>query len=119
MDKISSHKDLIVWQKSIKLVSMIYLRTKSFPKDELYGLVSQIRRAAVSIPANISEGRNRGTRKDYAHFLQMAYGSANELETLLIISKDLNYFDSKENEAENLLVEILKMLRTMLDKLKS
>jgi|SRR6185503_588728 len=116
---IQSHKDLIVWQKSIKLVSLIYQCTKSFPKDELYGLVSQIRRAAVSIPANIAEGRNRGTRKDYAHFLQMAYGSANELETLLIIARDLGYTQQLNKEIENLLVEVLKMLRVMLDKLRS
>lgn len=78
---IQSHKDLVVWQKAIQLVTEVYELTKSFPKEELFGLTSQMRRAAVSIPSNIAEDRNRGSRKDFRQFLLIAFASANELET--------------------------------------
>jgi len=84
--KIESFKDLIVWQKGIELVNEIYKVTKHFPKEELYGLTSQIRRAAISIPANIAEGWGRGTTKNYIQFLEISRGSLYELETLIIIS---------------------------------
>lgn len=88
---IQSHKDLVVWQKSIDLVIDIYGLTKTFPREELFGIISQMRRAAVYVPSNIAEGRNRATRKEYRHFLLIAYGSANELETQLLISTRLGY----------------------------
>ncbi|GIW67473.1 MAG: hypothetical protein KatS3mg096_341 [Candidatus Parcubacteria bacterium] len=87
--KILSYKDLLVWQKAIELVMEIYELTKYFPKEETYGLVSQIKRAAVSIPANIAEGRSRRTRKDFIQFLRIAYASGAELETHLEIAKRL------------------------------
>lgn len=117
---IHSYKDLIVWQKSIDLVVNIYELTEKFPKEEIYGLTSQIRRSAVSIPSNIAEGRNRGTRADYVHFLRMSYGSGAELETQIEISKkllktkDLNY-----NGVDGLLVEIMKILNVMINKLQA
>ena len=88
---INSHKDLIVWQKSIKLCKSIYKLTDKFPKEETFGLTSQMRRCAVSIPSNIADGRNRGTRKDFSQFLRIALGSASELETQIEISRELSY----------------------------
>jgi len=117
---IHSYKELIIWQKSIKLVTAIYELTENFPKEEIFGLTSQIRRSSVSIPSNIAEGRYRGTRADYLHFLRMAYGSGAELETQIEISKRLsktkilNY-----NEIDGLLDEIMKMLNVMINKLKA
>ncbi|MFH1233175.1 MAG: four helix bundle protein [Patescibacteria group bacterium] len=115
-EEIKSYRDLIVWQKSIGLVVEIYQITKHFPKEELYGLTIQIRRCAISIPSNISEGRGRGTRKDFAQFLRIALGSANELQTQIEIAKRLNYI--QENKKTNeLLIEIIKMLNSMINKL--
>src|SRR3989344_5311138 len=85
--QIASYKELIVWQKSVELVEHIYHLTKKFPKEEVYGLVSQMRRASVSIPSNIAEGRLRRSKKDFIQFLQIAFGSGAELETQIIISK--------------------------------
>ena len=114
---IQSFKQLIVWQRSIELVKEIYKVSREFPKYELYGLVSQMRRAAVSIPSNIAEGRKRKTRKDFLHFLRMSDGSAAEVETLIIITKDL-YPNIDFLRAESLLEEIQKMLITMIKKLE-
>ena len=119
MTYIQSHKDLIVWQKSMQLVKSIFLLTKKFPDSEKFGLISQMRRAAVSIPSNIAEGYGRGSRKEFGNFLLIAYGSGLELETQLILSKDLklsnfNSFD----EVNSLLLEVLKMLNSMRKKLK-
>ena len=88
-NKINTYRDLIVWQKSMDLVVEIYKLTKNFPKSEIYGLTSQMKRCAVSIPSNIAEGRRRGSRKDYRHFLIIAYGSGAELETQIEIVKRL------------------------------
>src|SRR3989338_11366185 len=87
---MNSYKDLIVWQKSIELVIGIYKMTDKFPKSELYGLTSQIRRAAVSISSNIAEGYTRKHRLEYIQFLRIAFGSG-ELETQIIIAKKLNF----------------------------
>jgi len=84
-------KELKVWQKSMTLVTEVYRETRSFPREEIFGLTSQIRRAACSIPMNISEGAGRKTPADFSRFLDMARGSANELETQLIISRNLDY----------------------------
>lgn len=89
----SGYKDLIVWQKAIKLVILIYDLTKAFPQNEIYGITSQMRRSSVSIPSNIAEGSKRRTKKDFEHFLSIALGSAAELETQLIISENLNLGD--------------------------
>ena len=86
---VRTHRDLDVWKKSIDLVTLIYKYTAEYPKDEVYGLTSQIRRCAVSIPSNIAEGSARTTRKDFSHFLAIALGSVAELETQLIISRKL------------------------------
>lgn len=89
--KLKSFKELIVWQKAYKLVLEIYKFTYNFPKSETYGLVQQIRRAAISIPSNIAEGYGRKHKADYHRFLSMAYGSLLELETQYLLSIDLGY----------------------------
>ena len=89
-------KDLTVWEKSQQLVKAIYESTSSFPKEEIFGLTAQIRRSAVSIPANIAEGCGRKTDKELCRFLDIANGSAFELETLIILSTDLNYLEESQ-----------------------
>jgi four helix bundle protein len=89
METIKSHKDLKVWRLAMQLAKDIYRLVEEFPKKEEYRLTSQIVRAAVSIPANIAEGNSRGSRKDYANFISIARGSAAELETLLLLAKDI------------------------------
>jgi len=118
--KVESFKDLIVWQKGIELVNEIYKVTKHFPKEELYGLTSQTRRAAVSVPANIAEGWGRGTTKNYIQFLEISRGSLYELNTLIIISYNQEYI-SKEtcDEIENRLNEIGRMLNALINKLEN
>ncbi len=86
-----SHKDLEVWKRSIELVTSIYEVTKNFPKEEIYGLTSQIRRCAVSVPSNIAEGAARHSSKEYLQFLYISLGSISELETQLIISQNLEF----------------------------
>lgn len=114
---VNSHKDLIVWQKGITLCKVVYKLTEKFPKEETYGLISQMRRCAVSIPSNIAEGRNRGTRKDFAQFLRIALGSAAELETQVEIAKELSYITANDTGAVNsLLVEVSKMIMGLIKK---
>ena len=91
---IITHKDLNVWNAAMELVTDIYRLTKSFPKEELYGLTSQIRRSAVSVPSNIAEGAARKNKTEFIQFLYIALGSLSELETQLIISKNLNYSET-------------------------
>ncbi len=118
MSRIKSYKELIVWNKSMSLVVLVYENTKQFPKDELYGLTSQIRRAAISIPSNIAEGYGRSSRKDYCQFLHIARGSTFELETQLRIACNLNYMDSlKVDKIMDTVIEISKMLNSMIKKL--
>lgn len=115
-----SHKDLIVWQKSIDLTVVVYTLTEAFPQRETYALSAQMRRAVVSIPSNIAEGRSRGTRKDFSHFLRMAYGSASELETQLVICTQLSLGNRQDVQKANaLLEEISKMLHAMIRKLEA
>jgi four helix bundle protein len=98
-DRMQTFKDLVVWQEAMKLVKTIYLETQKFPKEELYGLTSQIRRAAVSIPANIAEGYGREHRKEYLQFLAIANGSLTELETHLLIAEMINVMTKEKMEA--------------------
>ncbi len=115
---VHGYKDLLVWQKSIELVLEIYTLTQNFPKNEIYGLTSQMRRSAVSIPSNIAEGRLRGTRKDFLQFLRIAYGSGGELETQIIIAKQLPETETLDyTKAESLLTESMKMLNSMIQKM--
>jgi len=96
MTKIKTYRDLIIWQKSLALVTEIYKITKLFPKDETYGLTAQMRRCAVSIPSNIAEGYGRNSSSDYVRFLRIAMGSLYELQTQLEISLDLKYLKTDD-----------------------
>ncbi|MBT0606946.1 four helix bundle protein [Aequorivita echinoideorum] len=116
MGSVKSYKELIVWQKAIKLVKEIYLLTNSFPEDEKYGLVSQMRRSVVSVPSNIAEGWGRMSKKSYILFLRTARGSLFELETQIIISAELNFFTNTKN-IESLIIEISKMLNALIKSL--
>lgn len=120
VDKIATYKDLIVWQKAKTVSILIYKLTKNFTKEELFGLTSQLRRASISIPANIAEGKGRSSNKDYAQFLHISLGSSLELETELLIAKELGYGIQQEyNQIESLITEIQKILTTLIIKLKS
>ncbi|WP_081211574.1 four helix bundle protein [Salegentibacter sediminis] len=111
-------RELKVWQKAIELVTETYLKTQVFPKDELYGLTSQIRRSAVSISSNIAEGCGRKTNKYFSNFLGVSLGSAFELETQFIIAKNLNYVNSDdfnylESEIQHIQNMIIKLQSTL------
>jgi four helix bundle protein len=97
---ISSFRDLVVWQKGMALVTEIYRLSQRFPKDELYGLASQIRRAAVSIPSNIAEGRGKSSKGEFQQFLHHSRGSLAEVETQIIIAQNLGYLDASETEPD-------------------
>ena len=106
-----NYKEMKIWQKSRALVKVVYEISKSLPKEELYALTSQIRRAAISIPANIAEGAGRGTDRDFRHFLDISRGSLFELDTLLILSNDLGYISESElNPVMENINEIIKMM---------
>jgi four helix bundle protein len=114
-----THKDLDVWNKAIVLVASIYKTTSSFPKEELYGLTSQIRRSAVSIPSNIAEGAARNHNKEFRQFLYIALASGAELETQLIISKMLGFIsEEKSLELINELNSISRMLQGLIKSIK-
>lgn len=120
MAEIKTHKDLLVWKKSIDLVEQIYKFTKQFPKEELYGITNQMRRCAVSIPANIAEGSGRKNKAEFIQFLHIALGSASELETHLIISQRLGFLSSNSyDEIMNALNEIIKMICGLINSLNS
>ncbi len=114
--KITSYKDLEVWRKSMLLVEEIYQITTKLPRSETFGLISQIQRAAVSIPSNIAEGSKSGSKLEYIHFLNITRGSTAELETqLLVISR---IYDMDLSPTLSLLEEISKMLYALISKLK-
>jgi four helix bundle protein len=111
------YRKLLVWQKSMDLVEDVYRITKKLPKDELYGLISQLRRSVVSIPSNIAEGNSRQTKKEYIQFLHIARGSKAEVETQLEICVRLKYIELKEiNKAISLCDEIGRILNTLIRK---
>ncbi len=106
-----SHKNLNVWQKAIELAVLIYKFTSRFPKEELFGMTSQMRRASTSISFNIAEGHGRNSIKELVHFLYISLGSASELETQLIIANQLEFLNTEEfNLLNNMNNEIIKML---------
>jgi len=112
---MTTHKDLNVWKKSMNLVVLVYKVTGQFPKEELFGLVSQMRRAAVSIPSNIAEGHGRNSEKELTRFLYISLGSASELETQLLLSKELGFLNNESfNDLSNLNNEVIKMLTSLI-----
>ncbi|MDS1345337.1 four helix bundle protein [Planktothrix agardhii] len=119
MSDVKDYKDLIIWQKGIDIAEKCYYLTKNYPKDEMYGMTQQIRRCAVSIPANIAEGYGRRYTREYVRFLTIAQGSVNELETHLILSVKVglcNYDDLKD--IIMLLKEEARMIITLINKLE-
>jgi four helix bundle protein len=110
LKSMNNYKELKVWQKSVDLAVKIYGVTKAFPKEELYGLTSQLRRSAVSIPSNIAEGAGRNTKKDFNNFLGISNGSSCELDTQLIIAQRINFIDALVVESlQQEITEIQKM----------
>lgn len=119
MGTIKSYRDLIIWQKSVVLVTNIYAVTKGFPSSEIYGLTNQLRRCAVSIPSNIAEGYGRNSTGDYKRFLQIAVGSLYELQTQIEIAFNLAYIlNEQHDELISLSTEIDKMIYSIIQKLK-
>lgn len=111
------YKKMNVWEKSYTFGIHIYSITKLFPKEELYGLTSQLRRAAISIPSNIAEGSRKSTQKDFRSFLYNAYGSGAEIEVQIMFAKDLNYITPEMcADLLNELSEIMKMLNSLIQK---
>jgi len=116
---MQNYKELKVWEKAHHFVLEVYNTTGTFPKDEIYSLTNQLRRAAVSIPANIAEGCGKNSQQELAHFLNISLGSANEVEYLLILSKDLTYInetifitlDSSINEIKAMLISLIAKVR--------
>ena len=111
----SSYQGLIVWKKAMEVAAIIYKLVKKLPKEELFSLSDQMRRAAVSIPSNIAEGHDKNTKNEYIHFLSISRGSKAELETQLLICVKVGYLTETEiTEAMDLLAEIGKMLTTLI-----
>lgn len=113
---MKSHKDLEVWKRSVELVKTIYELTKSFPKEELYGITNQIRRSAVSIPSNIAEGAARNYNKEFIQFLYIALGSIAELETQIIINEKLSFLS--KDYSENIQSELIELKNMTLGLIK-
>jgi four helix bundle protein len=112
-------RELEIWKKSIQFVKLIYLSTDFFPKRELYGLTSQLRRAAVSIPSNIAEGSSRNSEKEFIRFLEITMGSSFEMETQLIIAKEINFLtDEKYSELHSDLEIIQKQINQLIKKIR-
>jgi four helix bundle protein len=113
-------QDLTVWQRAMELTVCIYSLTRSFPKEEQYGLTSQLRRAAVSVASNIAEGRGRGTEGEFRQFLNIAQGSTYEVQTQLLVARQLKFGDGALlQKAESLCIETSKMLGAFIHTLKS
>ena len=116
---MANFKELLVWQKSINFVTEIYELPNDFPKNEMYGLTSQIRRASISIPSNIAEGNSRRSVADYLQFLKIARGSCAEVETQLIIAQNLKFLNEEHYLKLNQgIIEISKMLNGLINSLK-
>lgn len=108
---MTTHKDLNVWKKSMNLVLLVYKFTTQFPKEEFFGLVSQMRRASISIPSNIAEGHGRNSEKELIRFLFISLGSASELETQLLLSNKLSFLNEEDfNKLNDINNEVIKML---------
>lgn len=117
---MQNYKDLKVWEKAHFFTLQIYANTMDFPKEELYSLTSQLKRSASSIPANITEGCGKHSKQEFAHYLNMALGSANESEYYLILAKDLNYLNEiTYNTLFNLINEIKGMLIALISKVRT
>ena len=118
MAKVENYKDLIAWQKAMDVVEEVYQLTAKYPKDERFGLVSQTRRAAVSVPSNIAEGYGRRTRPEYVQFLHISRGSANEIETQLLLAIRLGFVTAAQaRKAVDRTIEIQRILKGLVTSL--
>jgi four helix bundle protein len=117
---IHNFRELVAWQKAMQLTKEVYVLTKNFPSIEQYGLVSQIQRAVVSIPSNIAEGAGRPTQKELVHFLSFSLGSAYELETELLLARELDYISEEQSKQINAeVVEVQKLVYSLMKKFNS
>lgn len=118
---VKTHRDLDVWKNGIELVKKIYILTKDFPKEEIYTLTSQIRRSAISIPSNIAEGAARNSKKEFIQFLYIALGSAAELETQLIVAKELGYIKDLNifDDFEKLKIQLIGLIKYLKNREKT
>ena len=117
---IQSYRDLVLWKKAMDLAELLYKSTAAFPREEIYGITSQLRRSAVSVPSNIAEGYSRNSKGEYIQFLGIAKGSLCELETQILLAARFNYLSN--NDVEKILSlsdEVGKLLTTFIQKLKS
>lgn len=115
-----THKDLDVWKFSVDLVTLIYELTSRFPKEEIFGLTNQIRRAAVSIPSNIAEGAARNSTKEFIHFLYISLGSQQEIDTQLLIARNLQYISEEQYNTITIKIETVgKLLNGLIKYLKT
>jgi len=108
---IKTYRDLAVWNKGRELVKTVYLLTRQFPKEELYGLTSQLKRAVISVPSNIAEGHSRSGTKDFIHFISIAIGSLAEVETQILLSLDLGF--TKEIDIKEIISQIHELQRML------
>ena len=116
---MQNFKDLLIWQEAHQLTLKIYESSKGFPKEEIFGITSQLRRAAVSIPCNIAEGCGRYTSKDFANFLQIALGSTNETDYLTLLAKDLSYLSENQfSDVQEHLNKIRAMNINLIEKVR-
>ena len=117
---MKTHKDLDVWKLAVEMVTKIYMITHNFPKEELYGLANQMRRAAVSVPSNIAEGAGRNSSKEFLQFLYYSTGSLSELETQLMIAYNLGYIDNEQQHDIEIILNLLfKMLSGLIKYVKN
>ena len=117
---VKTHKDLKIWTESMNMVTDIYKSTLSFPKEEIYGLTSQIRRSAVSIPSNIAEGAARKSEKEFKQFLYIALGSLSELETQLLIACNIGYLNEETyNKFNENIIQLIKMTTSFINHLNT
>jgi four helix bundle protein len=117
---VKDYRELIAWQKAVDLVEAVYRATRSFPREEIYGLTSQIRRAVVSVPSNVAEGQARNSTADFLHFLSIARGSLKEVETQVIIARRLGYIDEKlERDLTSLTEEVSRLISGLIRSLRS
>jgi len=116
--KVSHYQELIAWQKAMALVEEVYAATRTFPREEIYGLTSQLRRAAVSVPSNIAEGQGRRSTADFLRHLSIAYGSLLELETQVLIAARLNYLSKEKcNVVLKMAAEVGRLLNGLISAL--
>ncbi len=117
---VRSYRDLLVWQKAMQIAKMVYFLVKKLPREELFALSNQMRRAAISIPSNIAEGQARNSTKEFLQFLSVAKGSKAELETQLTLCVEINYLSTNDiSQIMLLLDEIGKMINALINKLKT